>query len=131
MDITKIHWPDSSFDIIYCSHVLEHVPDDLKAIGEIFRVLIPGGWALIQVPISKKATLEDPSVTDPGERERLFWQNDHVRLYGLDIKEVNGQYIVIEINDNPTIYVQEESRRDPDVFERIIRYLTSDYDKYI
>ena len=87
MDITDIDWPDSSFDIIYCSHVLEHVPDDHKAMSELFRTLKPGGWALIQVPISKDGTLEDPSVTDPVERERLFWQDDHVRLYGLDIEE--------------------------------------------
>ena len=56
--------------------------------SEIFRVLTPGGWALIQVPVSKTGgTIEDPSVTDPAERERLFWQRDHVRLYGLDIKD--------------------------------------------
>lgn len=87
MDITDIQWPDSSFDIIYCSHVLEHVPDDHKAMREIFRTLKPGGWALIQVPISKENTIEDLSITDPAERERLYWQDDHVRLYGLDIKE--------------------------------------------
>ncbi len=50
-------------------------------------------------------------------------------LYGLDIKEINGKYFVIEINDNPTIYVDEEGRKDPDVFERIIRYLVTDADK--
>jgi len=87
IDITAIPWPEASFDAIYCSHVLEHVPEDRRAMSEIFRVLSPGGWALIQVPISNKDTLEDPSVTDPAERERLFWQSDHVRLYGLDIKD--------------------------------------------
>lgn len=88
MDITDIQWPDDSFDVIYCCHLLEHVPDDRKAISEIFRVLKPGGWVLIQVPISKeKNTIEDPSITDPAERERLFWWYDHVRLYGLDIED--------------------------------------------
>ena len=86
MDITDIDWPDSSFDIVYCSHVLEHVPEDRKAMSEMFRVVKPGGWALIQVPVWKDDTIEDPSITDPGERERLFGQSDHVRLYGLDIK---------------------------------------------
>jgi len=87
MDITNIHWPEASFDIIYCSHVLEHVPEDRRAMSEMLRVLRSGGWALIQVPTSKKGTIEDPSVTDPAERERLFGQSDHVRLYGLDIKD--------------------------------------------
>jgi SAM-dependent methyltransferase len=87
MDITAIDLPDASVDIVYCSHVLEHIPKDRQAMGEIFRVLKPGGWALIQVPIAKKPTFEDPSITDPGERERLFWQSDHVRLYGLDIQD--------------------------------------------
>lgn len=87
MDITSINRPDASFDIIYCSHVLEHIPNDRKAMSEIFRVLKPGGWALIQVPISETVTLEDPAITDPGERERLFRQSDHLRLYGLDIKD--------------------------------------------
>jgi SAM-dependent methyltransferase len=86
-DITNMVWPDASFDIIYCSHVLEHVPEDRPAMREMFRVLKPGGWAMLQVPIAKHGTIEDPSITDPAERERLFWWHDYVRLYGLDIKE--------------------------------------------
>jgi SAM-dependent methyltransferase len=67
--------------------VLEHVPDDRKAIAELYRVLRPGGTALIQVPPSNlEVTAEDPSVTDPAERERLFGQHDHVRLCGADYK---------------------------------------------
>lgn len=87
MDITAMDIPDNSFDAIYCSHVLEHVPDDRKAMSEMFRVLRPGGWAVLQVPISESATHEDPSITDPRERLRLFGQCDHVRVYGLDITE--------------------------------------------
>lgn len=87
MDITDIKWPDDSFDIIYCCHILEHVTDDRRAMSEMYRVLKPGGWALIQVPISRdQNTFEDPSITDPAERERLFWWYEHVRLYGLDIE---------------------------------------------
>jgi len=84
IDITDIPYPENSFDVIYCSHVLEHVPDDRKAMREFFRVLKPGGWAILHVPINADATFEDPSVTDPKERERLFGQFDHVRLYGPD-----------------------------------------------
>lgn len=84
MDITDIQYPDNSFDVIYCSHVLEHVPDDRRAMREFFRVLRPGRWAILQVPITAPTTFEDPSVTDPNERERLFGQYDHVRRYGPD-----------------------------------------------
>lgn len=87
MDISKMDLPDSAFDAIYCSHVLEHVPEDIRAMSEMFRVLKPGGWALVQVPTSKNDTIEDLSITDPAERERLYWQDDHVRLYGMDIKD--------------------------------------------
>jgi SAM-dependent methyltransferase len=87
MDITNIKRPDDSFDIILCSHVLEHVPEDRKAMSELFRVLKPGGWALLQVPISGDVSVEDLSIKDPAERERLFGQIDHVRRYGLDIRD--------------------------------------------
>lgn len=84
MDITDIQYPDASFDIIYCSHVLEHVPDDRKAMSEFFRVLAPGGWAILNVPITAEQTIEDPDEKDPAERLRRFGQADHVRRYGPD-----------------------------------------------
>jgi len=84
MDIEKLDFSDNSFDIIYCSHVLEHVPNDYRAIEEIKRVLKPDGCAIIIVPISADHTYEDLSITDPLERERLFGQHDHVRRYGPD-----------------------------------------------
>jgi SAM-dependent methyltransferase len=84
-DLTFLPFADESQDLIICLHVLEHVPDDREAIGELFRVLRPGGKAVIQVPPSPfEETLEDPSITDPRERERLFGQFDHVRLCGAD-----------------------------------------------
>lgn len=86
MDISSLGWKTAAFEAIYCSHVLEHVGDDAGAMREMFRVLKPGGWALVMVPVSGETTLEDRSVTDPAERERLYWQFDHVRLYGLDIR---------------------------------------------
>lgn len=84
MDITDIHYPDNSFDVIYCSHVLEHIPDDQKAMRELCRVLRPGGWAILQVPLWGPKTIEDPSITTPEDRERVFYQFDHVRHYGHD-----------------------------------------------
>jgi SAM-dependent methyltransferase len=87
MDITDIRYPDNSFDVIYCSHVLEHVLDDRKAMREFRRVLKPSGWAVLQVPINAEKTFEDPSITDPAERERVFGLRSHVRRYGPDYEE--------------------------------------------
>jgi len=84
MDITDIQYPDNTFDVIYCCHVLEHVEDDLLAMREFRRVLKPDGWAVLMVPVSADKTFEDPSVTDPQLRLKLFGQEDHVRLYGPD-----------------------------------------------
>ena len=86
MDVHEIPFDDASFDVVFCNHVMEHVDDDIKAMSEINRVLKPGGWAIIQSPqdYSRQETLEDPSITDPKERERVYWQSDHVRLFGLD-----------------------------------------------
>lgn len=84
MDITVIPHAEGHFDVIYCSHVLEHVLDDRKAMHELCRVLAPEGWAVLQVPITADETFEDPSITDPAERERLFGRYDHVRRYGPD-----------------------------------------------
>lgn len=86
MDVHHIPFEDNSYDVVFCNHVMEHVEDDIKAMSEIYRVLKPGGWAIIQSPqdYNRAETLEDPSITDPKERERIYWQDDHVRLFGLD-----------------------------------------------
>jgi SAM-dependent methyltransferase len=84
MDITRIDLPAESFDVIYASHVLEHIVDDRGAMRELHRVLRPSGWAVFQVPVWGETTREDPTVTDPKERERRFGQVDHVRMYGND-----------------------------------------------
>lgn len=86
MDVHDIPFNDNTFDVVFCNHVMEHVDDDIKAMSEIHRVLKPGGWAIIQSPqdYSREETLEDPTITDPKERERIYWQNDHVRLFGMD-----------------------------------------------
>jgi len=84
MDIQNIQFPDATLDTVFCSHVLEQVPDARQATTEICRVLKPTGWAILMVPITVDRTIEDPSITDPKERLRLFGQHDHVRAYGPD-----------------------------------------------
>ncbi len=86
--LTETPLRDGSVDLMVCYHVLEHIPDDRAAMRQLFRVLRPGGIALLQVPPSDlDETLEDPDVTDPDERERRFGQFDHVRLCGRDYRE--------------------------------------------
>ncbi len=87
MDIHQIPFDDNEFDVIFCNHVLEHVKNDLVAMQEMCRVMKPGGWGIMQVPFFlpiPEVTFEDPSVTDAKERERIYGQDDHVRLYGED-----------------------------------------------
>lgn len=89
MDVHKIPFPNNTFDACFCNHVMEHVDNDILAMSEIYRVLKPGGWAIIQSPIdnNREKTYEDPSITQPEDRERAFGQNDHVRAYGRDYAE--------------------------------------------
>lgn len=85
MDVHDIPFPDNSFDVVFCNHVLEHVTDDLQACSEFNRVLKPTGWGILQSPVyNLEKTLEDNSITDAAERERIFGQRDHVRKYGKD-----------------------------------------------
>lgn len=87
MDIMDLQFPQNDFHVIYCSHVLEHVRDDGKAMAELFRVLKPKGWSILQVPVMAEKTFEDPSITTEKERLRAFGQRDHVRRYGKDYKD--------------------------------------------
>ena len=85
-DICNLPFEDNSYDIIFCNHVLEHIPDDTKAMQELFRVLKPGGMAILQIPqdLKREATFADDSITDQKERAAIFGQYDHVRIYGRD-----------------------------------------------
>lgn len=85
-DICDLPFNDNSYDIILCNHVLEHIPDDTKAMQELYRVLKPGGMGILQIPqdLNRASTFEDDSITDQNERARIFGQYDHVRVYGRD-----------------------------------------------
>jgi SAM-dependent methyltransferase len=86
LDLQATKLPDASFDAVICSHVLEHVPDDHAAMYELRR--ITRRWCLVMVPLDlhRAHTYEDPTITSPAERERAFWQHDHVRVYAPDIE---------------------------------------------
>ncbi len=112
MDVTAIPYPDGFFDVIYCSHVLEHVQDDRRAMREFHRVLKAGGWAVLNVPVRVAATVEDPSITDPAGRLAAFGQADHVRRYGRDyadrLREAGFWVMVIGVSD---LYESEDRAR--------------------
>ncbi len=85
-DICNLPFDNNTFSFILCNHVLEHIPDDTKAMQELYRILKPGGTAILQIPqdYSRATTFEDNSITDPKERAKIFGQYDHVRVYGMD-----------------------------------------------
>ncbi len=88
-DICNLPFENDSYDFILCNHVLEHIPDDETAMKELYRVLKPGGTAILQIPLEndRDLTFEDDSITDKEERARIFGQYDHVRIYGMDYFE--------------------------------------------
>ena len=88
-DICNLPFQDNEFDFIICNHVLEHIPDDTKAMQELYRILAPKGTAILQVPLEndRQTTFEDDTITDPKKRAKIFGQYDHVRIYGMDYFE--------------------------------------------
>ncbi len=101
MDLHHAPFEDNTFDIIFCNHVLEHVEDDLQCMKELYRIMKPGGYGVFQVPIdyNRATTYEDKTITSPEEREKHFWQKDHLRLYGQDYhKQLSRVGFVVEQN---------------------------------
>lgn len=110
-DICNLPFKDNSFDFILCNHVLEHIPDDKKAMQELYRILKPGGTGIFQIPqdLSKEITFEDNTITDPKERAKIFGQYDHVRVYGRDYfnKLRNAGFTVEEVDYTQTLSEKE------------------------
>jgi ubiquinone/menaquinone biosynthesis C-methylase UbiE len=110
-DLHNIPLKDNRFDIVFCNHVLEHVEDDNQCMRELFRVMKPGGWGIFQVPLdtTRNETYEDKSIVTPEEREKHFWQKDHVRLYGLDYP-TKLKAVGFEVEEyNPKIEISVEN----------------------
>lgn len=120
IDLRRTTFRDNSFDGILCCHVLEHIDDDAAAMKELFRILAPNGWAVLQVPIdySRQTTYEDPDIVAPEDRLRAFGQEDHVRVYGRDYEERlrrTGFYVeVLHLQDSLGPGQTDYYRLDPD-----------------
>lgn len=97
VDITNIQFSENMFDYVICNHVIEHIIDEEKAINELKRVLKPDGTIILSTPISisDEKTYENPNIISPEDRLKYFGQEDHVRLYGLDVKERWSKYGLI------------------------------------
>jgi len=110
-DICNLPFEDNSFDVILCNHVLEHIPNDTKAMQELYRVLKQGGWGVFQIPqdLNRESTFEDDSITNKTERAKIFGQYDHVRIYGRDYfnKLRSVGFIVSEIKYSQELTLKE------------------------
>lgn len=114
-DITNLPFDDNTFDVVFCNHVLEHIPDDKKAMQELYRVMKNGGFGIFQVPqdINRSETYEDFSITDPKERAKHFGQYDHVRVYGRDYFD---RLSSVGFEVTPLDYSQNYTAKDIDKF---------------
>jgi len=131
LDIQNLSaYEDGRFDCLICSHVLEHVSDDHQALRELYRILRPGGWGIIMVPILSTLvrTEEDPGCEDPSERVRRFAQADHVRLYskqdfvarvenaGFVVSQLTGRelagdsYGMLGVDPNSVLYIARKPK---------------------
>lgn len=114
MDLAGSPLADASIDAIICSHVLEHVPDDRRALADLLRVLRPGGWAILQVPMAGNgATYEDSSIVGAEQQRKAFGQEGHVRLYGADfparLREAGFTVEIFSWRSEPERYGGEEN----------------------
>ena len=110
-DICNLPFEDHQFDVILCNHVLEHIPNDTKAMQELYRVLKPGGWGIFQIPqdLKRERTFEDNSITDKKERTKIFGQYDHVRIYGRDyFDKLRAVGFTVNEVDYTTVLPKEE-----------------------
>jgi len=106
--------PDNIYNVIICNHVFQYIEDDHTAMSEVFRLLNPGGWAILQVPLNKSLgkTFEDKSIIDPKERERLFGLKEHTRFYSSDYKNrLENVGFTVNAIDYTSKFTEDEIRK--------------------
>ena len=109
-DICNLPFDDNLYDLILCNHVLEHIPDDTKAMQELYRVLKPGGMGIFQIPqdLNRATTFSDDAIVDQKERAKIFGQYDHVRIYGRDYFQKLRSIGFTVIEENYTTKISPE-----------------------
>lgn len=110
-DLLKPSFSDNSFDVIICNHVFQYIEDDKKAMENIYNLMKPGGWGIMQVPIdtSRKLTFEDSSITDPLEREKIFGLKEHVRYYSYDYADkLRNVGFKVQVDDFTTQFSDQD-----------------------
>jgi len=113
VDATAISYPDNTFDLVIANHILEHIPDYRKALREIYRVLKPGGTAILQTPFSKvlASNFEDEAIAAPSLRAYFYAQHDHVRVFGEQalLKALQQAGFTLELARHADWFTAEES----------------------
>lgn len=110
-DICNLPFENNMFDVILCNHVLEHIPNDTLAMQELYRILKPGGFAILQIPqdLNREHTFEDNTIIDKKERTKIFGQYDHVRIYGRDyFNKLRSIGFTVEEVDYTTKFTKQE-----------------------
>ena len=120
LDVTNLYYDSNTFDVVMANHVLQNINDDNKALNEIYRVLKPGGKAILQVPISYKIdkSIEDEYLVLPKVRAKYFFNYEKVRLYGTDffekLKKTGFDVEMIDPNEEGWGKIIQESSLNPD-----------------
>lgn len=126
-DLHQIPLENDRFDVVFCNHVLEHVDDAMQCMKELYRVMKPGGFGIMQVPqdFSRELTYEDPSIVSPEDREKHFWQKDHVRLFGRDypqwLERAGFEVFAFEKEKHYDVHLLAKYRLHPDDVLYIVR----------
>jgi len=121
-DLRDLTFEDNKFDLIWASHVLEHIKEDNLALSEIYRVLKPNGYVVLQVPTWGENTIEEIPGMDKKDREKLFFQSDHVRLYGKNdfINLIKKHGFNTRVLSNENLSIEENLKYS-------LNYLTTNY----